>query len=177
MKQFITIKEFADERGVSYGAITQFLYRLRHSNANHSVINDGSLSEKDGVKRIALDSELYTLLDKKYPKPTEPVQIVQNRELIELHEKYERELEKSQKLLFQLAQLQSLQKQLEDSTRQKLNAIAERDKYLEESAKSKAKLDEVTKQLQSAEGRAESAEQKIDKMNKASLWKRIRKKW
>lgn len=172
----ITIKDFATERRTSYNAITQFLYRRKKYNEKNGVKNE-KLTIRNGVKVIDTDSELYALLDKKYPLPSKSVEISQNEDLIalykelnETHKKLESEQLRNEKLLAQVAQLQIVQKQLEDSTTEKNKAIADCDAYKEEAIQSKVREEEAQK-------RAESAEKKIDRMNNATLWNRIRKKW
>lgn len=177
MGRKISIKDFAAERKVSYNAITQFIYRRKKNNVQNGVKIE-ELTRQNGVKVIDEDSQLYKLLDERYPKPVlKTVEVSQNEEIIELYkkidtlrERLEEEQENSKKLIAQVAQLQIVKQQFEISTAEKDKAFAERDAYREKFVKSRVKEEEAQK-------RAESAEKKIEKMNNASLWNRLRKKW
>lgn len=172
----IAIKEFAAERGTSYNAITQFLYRRKRNNEKNGVKSE-ELTIQNGVKVIDTNSDLYKTLDKKYPLPSNSIEISKDEELIDLYKQLNEaneqliaEQEKCQKLIAQAAQLQIIKQQLQNSREEKDKAIADRDAYREESLKAKVQADEANK-------RAESAEQKVERMKNASLWQRIRKKW
>lgn len=192
--RYITIKDFAKERGVSYNVITQYLYRRRKQDAKKGVKSE-ILPVRDGLQVIEIGSPLWDSLDHRYPKPTKPVEVIQNEELQQKLVESEHEAMLSWKKVAELQdQIKILQKQImeEQSTRilleqsnqerdnaivERDNALNERDRYKKEAEESKIRGKEIENRAMKAEEKAAKIEKQVNNMQNSSLIKRIFKKW
>ena len=196
----MTLKEFAEGRGIDYNALMQWLWRrpeLRNQMG------------KEG-KSYVLDpeSEVYAALDKKYPPP-KPIQIVQDDEarqaLAEARKKIEmlqdrllqageqlRELEGTRLLLEQrnqeIEQLQAREaeargvaekaetarKQAEEEAADARDQAEQREK---EAREAREEADWLRTKAAEAEKAAEEAKDRADRMESAGLIARIFRSW
>ena len=182
----MTLKEFAEGRGIDYNALMQWLWRrpeLRNQMG------------KEG-KSYVLDpeSEVYAALDKKYPPP-KPVQIVQDEEarqaLAEAQKKIEilqdrllqageqlRELEGTRLLLEQRNQeLEQLQLREAEAREAAEKSEAARKQAEVEAGEAKEEADRLRMEAAEAEKAAEEAKARADRMESAGLLARIFRNW
>ncbi len=196
----MTLKEFAEGRGVDYGTLMQWLW---HRPELRKQMN------KEG-KSYVLDpkSEVYAELDKKYPPP-KPIQIVQDEEarqaIAEAQKKIEalqdrllqageqlRELEGTRLLLEQRSQeVEQLQQREAEAKEAAEKAEAARKQAEEEAADARAQTEQREKEAREAreeavrlraeaaeaEKAAEEAKARADRMESASLFARIFRSW
>lgn len=196
----MTLKEFAEGRGVDYNTVMQWLWRRPELRQQ---------MDKDG-KSYVLDpeSEAYEELDKKYPPPR-PVQIVQDEEarqaLAEAQKKIEmlqdrllqageqlRELEGTRLLLEQrnqeVEQLQireaeargaaeraeAAQKRAEEEAADARSQAEQQEKTAREA---RDEADRLRTEAAEAEKAAEEAKSRADRMESAGLLARIFRSW
>ena len=189
----MTLKEFAEGRGVDYNTVMQWLWRRPELRQQ---------MDKDG-KSYVLDpaSEDYEELDKKYPPPR-PVQIVQDEEarqaLSDAQKKIEilqdrllqageqlRELEGTRLLLEQRNQEYEQLKQQEAEAREATEKAEEAKRQAEETAaEARAQAERQEKAAKEAKEEAdrlrveaEEAKARADKMESAGLIARIFRSW
>lgn len=182
----MTLKEFAEGRGVDYNTVMQWLWRRPELRQQ---------MDKDG-KSYVLDpaSEAYEELDKKYPPPR-PVQIVQDEEarqaLSDAQKKIEilqdrllqageqlRELEGTRLLLEQRNQEYEQLKQQEAEAREAAEKAEAAQRRAEEVAReAKEEADRRRAEAAEAEKAAAEAKDRADRMESAGLLARIFRSW
>lgn len=182
----MTLKEFAEGRGVDYNTVMQWLWRRPELRQQ---------MDKDG-KSYVLDpeSEAYEELDKKYPPPR-PVQIVQDEEarqaLSDAQKKIEilqdrllqageqlRELEGTRLLLEQRNQEYEQLKQQEAEAREAAEKAEAAQRRAEEAARgAKEEADRRRAEAAEAEKAAAEAKDRADRMESAGLLARIFRSW
>ena len=158
-KTEMTLKEFAEGRGIDYSTLMQWLWR--HPELRQQM-------EKRGKSYILNpESEVYAELDKKYPPP-KPIQVIQDDEarqaLTEAQKKIEalqdrllqageqlRELEGTRLLLEQRNQeLEQLQRREAEAREATEKAEAARKQAEEEAADAKAQVEQREKEAREA---------------------------
>lgn len=196
----MTLKEFAESRGIDYSTLMQWLWR--HPELRQQMDKNGKSYE------LAPESEVYAALDEKYPPP-KPVQIVQDEEarqaLAEAQKKIEilqdrllqageqlRELEGTRLLLEQRNQeLEQLQLREAEARGAAERAEAAQKRAEEEAADARAKAEQQEKtareardeadrlrtEAAEAEKAAEDARNRADRMESAGLLARIFRSW
>ena len=182
----MTLKEFAESRGIDYSTLMQWLWRRPELRQQ---------MEKRGKSYIlSSESEVYAELDKKYPPP-KPVQIVQDEEvrqaLAEAQKKIEllqdrllqageqlRELEGTRLLLEQQNQeFEQLQLREAEAREAAEKAEAARSQAEEEAREAKEETERFRAEAAEAEKAAEEAKSRVDRMESAGLLERIFKSW
>jgi DNA repair exonuclease SbcCD ATPase subunit len=196
----MTLKEFAESRGIDYSTLMQWLWR-------HPELRQ-QMGKKGKNYILAPESEVYAELDKKYPMP-KPIQIVQDDEarqdLAEARKKIEmlqdrllqageqlRELEGTRLLLEQrnqeIEQLQAREaeargvaekaetarKQAEEEAADARDQAEQRKK---EAREAREEADRLRTKAAEAEKAAEEAKDRADRMESAGLIARIFRSW
>lgn len=196
----MTLKEFAESRGIDYSTLMQWLWR-------HPELRQ-QMGKKGKNYILAPESEVYAELDKKYPMPR-PVQVVQDEEarqaLAEAQKKIEilqdrllqageqlRELEGTRLLLEQRNQeLEQMKRREEDAREAAKKAEAAQKRAEEEAADARAQAEQQEKTAREARGEAdrlrteaaeaekaaEDARNRADRMESAGLLARIFRSW
>lgn len=182
----MTLKEFAEGRGIDYSTLMQWLWR--HPELRQQM-------EKRGKSYILNhESEVYAELDKKYPPP-KPIQVIKDDEarqaLTEAQKKIEllqdrllqageqlRELEGTRLLLEQRNQ-ELEQLQLREAEARKATEKAEEAKKQaeDEAREARAEADRLRTEAAEAEKAAEEAKSRVNRMESAGLLERIFKSW
>ena len=196
----MTLKEFAEGRGVDYNTVMQWLWRRPELRQQ---------MDKDG-KSYVLDpeSEAYEELDKKYPPPR-PVQIVKDEEARLALEEAQKKIELLQDRLLQaseqLRELEGTRLLLEQRNREYEQLELREARATEaaeeaEAAKKKAEVeaddararaeqrekeareameeaDRLRAKAAEAERVAEEAKSRVNQMEKAGLFARIFRSW
>lgn len=145
----MTLKEFAESRNVEYNTLMQWLYRRPDLREQMS---------KEG-KSYILDpaSEVYEILDKKYPFP-QPIQIVHDEEaraeLVAAQKKIQELQDRLLQVAPQIARLETIDLLLE----QREQELKEAKKNAEEKRAEAAELKEETEAQKIRAERAEAAE-------------------
>jgi DNA repair exonuclease SbcCD ATPase subunit len=182
----MTLKEFAESRGIDYSTLMQWLWR-------HPELRQ-QMGKKGKNYILAPESEVYAELDKKYPMPR-PVQVVQDEEarqaLVEAQKKIEalqdrllqaseqlRELEGTRLLLEQRNQELEQMKRREEDAREAAEKAVEAKRQAEETAReAKEETNRLRAEAAEAERAAEEAKGRANKMENAGLLARIFKSW
>ena len=182
----MTLKEFAEGRGIDYSTLMQWLWR--HPELRQQM-------EKRGKSYILNhESEVYAELDKKYPPP-KPIQVIQDEEarqaLSDAQKKIEilqdrllqageqlRELEGTRLLLEQRNQEYEQLKQREAEAREAAEKSEAARKQAEvEAGEAKEEADRLRMEAAEAEKAAEEAKARADRMESAGLLARIFRNW
>ena len=177
----MTLKEFAESRNVEYNTVMQWLYRrpdLREQ------------MEKDGKSYILVpESEIYGILDKKYPFPR-PIQIVHDEEaraeLAAAQKKIQELQDRLLQVAPQIARLETIDLLLEQREQElkeaKKNAEEKRAeaaglKEETEAQKIRAERAEAAEAAEAAEEESRRKEERIEKMENAGLLARLFRSW
>lgn len=175
----MTLKEFAESRGIEYNTIMQWLWRRPELRQK---------LPKEGKSYIIKPGDgIYEILDKQYPFPR-PVQIVQDEEARqELAETRKKLLELQEAMIAitaKAAQAEAMQLMIEqkDAELERTKQRAEEAEKEGNEAESRAKAaEEEAKQLRAAVAAAEKeaaeAKEKVEKMENAGLFARIFRSW
>ena len=192
-KTEMTLKEFAEGRGIDYSTLMQWLWR-------HPELRQ-QMGKRGKSYILNPESEVYAELDKKYPPP-KPIQVIQDEEarqaLSDAQKKIEilqdrllqageqlRELEGTRLLLEQRNQEYEQLKQQEAEAREATEKAEEAKRQAEETAaeaRAQAELQEkAAKEAKEEADRlrveAEEAKARADKMESAGLIARIFRSW
>ena len=145
----MTLKEFAESRNVEYNTVMQWLYRrpdLREQ------------MEKDGKSYILVpESEIYGILDKKYPFPR-PIQIVHDEEARAELAAAQKKIQELQDRLLQVARQIARLETIDLLLEQREQELKEAKKNAEEKRAEAAGLKEETEAQKIRAERAEAAE-------------------
>lgn len=182
----MTLREFAESRGVDYGTLMQWLWHRPELRKQ---------MDKEGKSYVLNpESEVYAELDKKYPPP-KPVQIVQDEEARQALAEAQKKIEILQDRLLQAGeQLRELEgtRMLLEQRNQKIERLLEQEAAAREAAaESKAEAERQENAAKEAREEAErfraaaeeagkaaeEAKARADRMESASLFARIFRSW
>lgn len=165
----ISIKEYAEKKGISVSAVNQSLRGKR----NQALLKDHLYREGSGRgSKIWLDSEAVRILDAN--RQNNPVVI----DSVESQKQHEAELQKKDARIAELEEtvkrlsegVQSMSKTIENLSASK-NALEDKASKVDHLT---LQLADSKKEVLAAEQRAEQAEEKVERLKNRSLWQRIR---
>lgn len=168
----MTLKEFAEGRGVEYNALMQWLYRRPELRER---------MPKEGKSYVIEPGDgIFEILDKKYPIP-KPIQVIQDeearKELAEANRKIQELQEAMLKMAARASQADAMQLMLEqrdtelEQTREALHKEQEERISIAESA------GRLRVELEAAQKDASEAKEKAERMESAGLFARIFRSW
>ena len=175
----MTLKEFAESRGIEYNTLMQWLFRRPELREK---------MPKEGKNYVVAPGDgVYEVLDKKYPFPR-PVQIVQDEEARqELAEARKKLLELQEAMIAitaKAAQAEAMQMMIEqkdaelEQTKQRAEEAEQEGREAENRARAaEAEADRLRAAVAVAETAAAEAKEQVEKMENAGLFARIFKSW
>lgn len=175
----MTLKEFAESRGIEYNTLMQWLFRRPELREK---------MPKEGKNYVVAPGDgVYEVLDKKYPFPR-PVQIVQDEEARqELAEARKKLLELQEAMIAitaKAAQAEAMQMMIEqkdaelEQTKRRVEEAEQEGRDAESRAKAaEEEADRLRAAVEAAEKEAAEAKEQVEKMESAGLFARIFKNW
>lgn len=175
----MTLKEFAESRGIEYNTLMQWLFRRPELRGK---------MQKDGKNYvIEPGDDVYEVLNKKYPFPR-PIQIVQDEEARqELAETRKKLLELQEAMIAMTAKaaqaetMRLMIEQKEAELEQTKQRAEEAEKDSQDSKERARAAAEEAVQLRTAvevaEKEAAEAKEKVNRMDQAGLFARIFRTW
>ena len=175
----MTLKEFAESRGIEYNTLMQWLFRRPELRRKLSKVGKTYIVEPG--------DEVYEILDEKYPFPR-PVQIVQDeearRELAETRKKLVELQETMIAIASKAARADAMQLMIEqkdeelEQTKRRAEEAEQEGREAESRAKAAEKeVEQLRVAVEAAEKESAEAKERADRMENAGLLKRIFRSW